>query len=219
MKKPLYTPIAIAICAIAAFIGVGMADGAHQLPKVEPEVEYLIMTTDEVETYFTKEHEIIQATLAGVEEEKSSPEWLRDIPLSEDLQEFLYEQTQLYDLDYDIVLGLIYTESTFRTDIISRTNDYGLMQINKSNQKWANELAGRKLNLLDAKDNIVAGTLILNYYRNSWLGQVPEEKLWQYALNSYNMGIGGYKKAGCPSRSYDRKIIAKAYEIKNTMPQ
>ena len=219
LKKPLYTSIVVAIILMGTTIGVGMADGNRQLQKTEPEVKYLVMTEIEVEKYLMEKHEIEQATSLKVVEEESQPVWLRDVPLSEDIQEFLYNKTQEYCIDYDLILGLIWKESTFRINVISKTNDYGLMQINKSNQKWVNEMAGRKLNLLNAEDNIVAGLLILNSYKQSWIGKVEESKLMQYTLNSYNMGRAGYVRAGCPSRNYDRSIVAKAIEIKNQVNQ
>lgn len=150
------------------------------------------------------------------QEKDTKPEWFRDVPLNEKIQKYMYEKCQEFDFDYDVLLALAWKESHYQTRLVSSTNDIGLLQINKNNQKWVNQMAGRELNLYDPYDNIFASLLILDSYRSEWIKQgIPEDKLMQYTLNSYNMGVTGYKRAGYPSRSYDRDIQRKADEIKN----
>lgn len=50
-----------------------------------------------------------------------------EVGLDEELQEFIYCLSYGYNIDYAFVMGLIQTESSFDSDTVSSTNDYGLM--------------------------------------------------------------------------------------------
>lgn len=113
---------------------------------------------------------------------------LYDIPLSEELQEYTYETCEKYLVGnyYDLVLAVMWQESTFDASTISKTNDYGLMQINKVNHKWLRE----KLSItdfLDPQQNIEAGVFMLSSY-------LLKYENVNRALMSYNMGEGGARK-------------------------
>lgn len=144
--------------------------------------------------------------------------WLRDVPLSKDIQKFLYDRCNMHGLDYDMMLGLIKAESTFNPKNISRTNDYGLMQVNRNNNKWLNGLAGRKLNMLDPKDNIIAGTFEIASYRNRLAKEgLKGDYLDRGMLLSYNRGMTGWKRIGRKTHiAYDNKIIKYQKEIAST---
>ena len=55
------------------------------------------------------------------------------IPLSHSLQDFIYEICADEGVPVTLVLAMIETESGFNPEIISSTNDYGLLQINHRN--------------------------------------------------------------------------------------
>lgn len=142
--------------------------------------------------------------------------WQRNISLDEQYQKYTWEWCQMLDLNYDLMLALMYHESRFDVNAYSRTNDIGLMQINKNNKEWVNQLFNRKADLYDPWDNIVAGLLIYKHYQGYWAERgFTGAILNQYALNSYNMGITGYGKVNYVSRSYDRRIQDTAKEFKS----
>lgn len=149
--------------------------------------------------------------IAAVELEQK---WKRDITLDESYQKYTWEWCQMLGLDYDLILALMYHESRFDVNAYSRTNDIGLMQVNQGNKQWVNELAKRKIDLWEPYDNILAGLLIYKHYEDYWINKGIEEDLFKYALNSYNMGIGGFTSAGYPiNRSYSRNILSTMEEI------
>ena len=127
-----------------------------------------------------------------------------NIPLADDLQLYTYNLCEEYDitLHYPLVLAVMGHESRYDEKVISRTNDYGLMQINKVNHNWLCE----KLSItdfLDAKQNIHAGVYMLSTYLNKY-DTVNE------ALMAYNMGEGGARKqwaAGSYSTAYTTKVL------------
>lgn len=142
-------------------------------------------------------------------------QWRRDLPLDEIYQQYIYDKSVEYGLEYELLLAIAFHESNFDTSTTNTTNsngtnDYGLFQVNSGNLKWVNDLSGQKLDVRNnTYDNIIGGIVIFNYYYSYWKSEGLEgDKLDQYALNSYNAGIAGYKKMGYVSRKYDRAIRA-----------
>jgi len=68
----------------------------------------------------------------GTEADKpAAPEvWRADVPLSAELQAALLAICEEAGVDPLLALGLIETESNFVTDAVSKTEDYGLCQLN-----------------------------------------------------------------------------------------
>lgn len=56
--------------------------------------------------------------------------WREDVPLSAELQNVLLEACDEAGIDPTIMLGLIWTESRFEVDAVSKSGDYGLCQLN-----------------------------------------------------------------------------------------
>lgn len=125
-----------------------------------------------------------------------------DKPMEVEYQEFLYLMAEKYDLDFYLLVSLIETESDFRADLISETNDYGLMQINKMNHEWLSNKLGIT-DFLDPYQNMKAGCYVLSKLMDSCDGNVTK------ALMSYNMG---YEEAdtlwknGIYSTKYSDKV-------------
>ncbi|MGC2941102.1 MULTISPECIES: LysM peptidoglycan-binding domain-containing protein [unclassified Brevibacterium] len=69
-------------------------------------------------------------------------------------------------------------ESGFQHTTVSAGNAIGIMQVTPRSGRWASDIVGRGLDLLDIADNIVAGTVILG-----WLIETAE---------SENEAIAGY---------------------------
>lgn len=106
-----------------------------------------------------------------------------DVPMDEDLQEFTFYLSAAYEMDFTFVMALIQKESSYNPDVISRTNDYGLMQINIINHPYLKEQL-EITNFLDPYDNIRAGMFILRKLFEKY--ETPEK-----VLMAYNMGEGG----------------------------
>lgn len=133
-----------------------------------------------------------------------------EVELDEDLQEFIYCLSYGYNIDYAFVMGLIQTESTFNPNVVSSTNDHGLMQINKVNHGWLQEKLGIT-DLLDPYQNARSGIYIL---RNLFEKYEEPEKV----LMAYNMGENGAKKLwdkGVYETNYTRKTMTHISEIQN----
>ena len=135
-----------------------------------------------------------------------------DIPLSKELQLYTYTRCVDYGIPehYELVLAMMWQESNYTPDIVSATDDYGIMQINACNHEWLSDLLGTT-NFLDVYQNIDAGTYIIS---KMLLKYGDEHK----ALMAYNMGENGAAlnwDAGIYTSSYSRGIIAKREAIKS----
>lgn len=124
-----------------------------------------------------------------------------DIDFDYELQEYVQDICNEYGIDHKLVLALIGCESSYQIDAISKTNDYGLMQINKCNFKHIKEQFG-ELDFLSAKDNILAGvymlSLVKDYAKNN-----------NELLMCYNLGVNGAKAKwakGIYSNTYTEKV-------------
>jgi len=136
-----------------------------------------------------------------------------NVKLSESLQVVTFETCVGYDIEdyYTLVLALMWVESRYDASAISRTNDYGLMQINKSNHGWLSEDLGIS-DFLDADQNIKAGVYMLSNYLLKY------EDVHK-SLMAYNMGAQGASKhwnRGVYTSAYSRKVVAAWDELKKT---
>lgn len=143
---------------------------------------------------------------AGQEEQKIS---LYDLDfvsdertLDKELQATMIEMCEKYDVPFALVLAVAEQESRFNPSTISRTRDYGIMQINKVNHKWLRNMG---IEPLDRKGNVEAGVLMLSNALKS-CNTVNE------ALMIYNCGAGGAKrlwKKGVYSTKYSRETMGR----------
>lgn len=133
-----------------------------------------------------------------------------DIPLSKDLQLYTYNKCVEYGVPehYELVLAMMWQESNYTADLISSTDDYGIMQINSCNHSWLVDLLG-PTNFLDASDNINAGVYVIS---KLLIKYGDEHK----ALMAYNMGEHGASlnwQAGNYTSNYSRGVVAKREAI------
>ena len=137
-----------------------------------------------------------------------------DIPLSRELQEYTFRLCEENGLDYEMVLALMDQESDYREKVISKTNDYGIMQINEINHEWLKEELGID-DFLEAKQNIRAGIRILAELTAKY--EDPH-----LVLMAYNCGESGAKrlwKQGKTTSEYSRSIMARAEELRKEAEQ
>lgn len=125
-----------------------------------------------------------------------------DVPLNEDLQEFIFYLSTGYNIDFTFAMALMQRESGFQADVISATDDYGLMQINSCNHDYLKETIGVS-DFLDPYSNIRSGMFILRKLFEKY--EEPEK-----VLMAYNMGEGGASKLwerGIYETNYSKSIL------------
>lgn len=128
------------------------------------------------------------------------------IPLSDELQEYTQTLCRIYEVDYKLALAVMSVESDFRPNLISRTNDYGIMQINKVNHKRLKGALGIT-DFLDPYQNILAGVAMLSELNGYSTTQ---------ALMIYNCGASGAKnlwEKGIKKTAYTDKVQARMEKL------
>lgn len=111
-----------------------------------------------------------------------------DVPLTAELQETVWDACQEHNVEYELVLGLIEVESTFRTDAVSYVGCYGLMQLNP--QYFPSDLS--------PVENIQYGVAFLAEKLDQYTGDIGA------ALTAYNAGHD------TGNREYAEKVMAAA---------
>ena len=133
-----------------------------------------------------------------------------DISLSEDIQKYAYNKCQESGIDYSIFLGLMRKESSFNPEAVSKTNDYGLCQINKGNHNWMREVFGSDWDPMNPYDSIDASIFMLSEYTKDY-----NCDNYHVLLMNYNMGHGNAVEcfnSGIYSSKYSRAIMDYAKE-------
>lgn len=139
-----------------------------------------------------------------------------EIPLSTELQQYTYDTCRYYGIEdyYILVLAMMWQESDYNPNLISSTDDYGLMQINVCNHDTLRELLGI-VDFLDPEDSIEAGVYTISVLLHKY--EEPNK-----ALMAYNMGPGGAAaqwRRGNYTSTYSTEILAKAELIKSNSYQ
>jgi len=136
-----------------------------------------------------------------------------NIPLTVDEQYFIYNESIKRNMSFELILSMIKLESNFKKNLVSETNDYGIMQIHKKYADWYAELGElENYNIFSFEDNVIMGISGIAFYCDFYRDKgMSEELVFYYGLNSYNMGIYGYKQHVSNnsniSRAYDRRIL------------
>jgi LysM repeat protein len=83
------------------------------------------------------------------------------VPTKAQMQAKIVATARQMGVDPSLAQAIAFQESGFKHTVVSPANAIGVMQVIPSSGEWASQLVGRKLNLLDPDDNVVAGVAIL----------------------------------------------------------
>lgn len=97
------------------------------IPIINEQNQDLLVPQFLAESIIIKEKEVL---VDLIEEENNTIMYYReDVPLSLDLQQIVYSSCEEYNVDYNLVFGLIQCESNFDENAKSSVGCYGLMQL------------------------------------------------------------------------------------------
>lgn len=83
------------------------------------------------------------------------------VPSTAEMQALVRSTARDLGVDPALAQAIAYQESGFNQAAVSPANAIGTMQVIPSSGDWASDMVGRDLNLLDPRDNVVAGVAIL----------------------------------------------------------
>ncbi len=132
----------------------------------------------------------------------------------------VYEESQLYKLDYRLVLAVMKVESNFRNDAISRAGARGLLQIRPSLAKFISKDAGIRYDgakcLYEPDKNIRLGVHHLS-------NLMEDFKNVSHALHAYNMGAkkskGKLSKNIEPTNRFVRLVLREYNRNVENLPE
>ena len=177
---------------------INVDESNAEISEEEPEVTHNEPElTEATETKSSKVHDEYRR------HEVSSEFILYDLPLSDELQRYTFDKSLERGLNYEMLLAIMFRESTFRDGVVSRTNDYGLMQVNRGNHRWLSESLGIT-DFLDPKQNIDAGTFHLKGIVDNGFDDIHQ------ILMVYNLGGNKARElwlAGIRTSAYSRSVV------------
>ena len=193
---PKYTPV-------TADTGIESKDGEESKPTQEAETEIPQILAEEPNISSEDNLKSYQQSLSATVTSLMAPAHY-DIPLSDEMQDYIYSVCAGSGIaeHYELILALMYCESGYRSGVISKTSDYGLMQINQCNHAWLRRELG-VTDFLDPYQNVIAGVYII--------APLLLESDAHKALMAYNEGFVAAKRRwddGVTSTAYSRAVIA-----------
>lgn len=135
-----------------------------------------------------------------------------NVPMNEDLQEFIFYLSVGYNIDFTLVMAMIQQESSFQADVISTSNDYGLMQINEMNHPYLTEQLGIT-DFTEPHNNIRSGMFILRKLFEKY--ETPEKVLMAYNMGEYGASI--LWDQGIFESNYSRKVLEYQQQFKEQL--
>ncbi|MCY1675147.1 LysM peptidoglycan-binding domain-containing protein [Pseudarthrobacter sp. SL88] len=131
------------------------------------------------------------------------------VPSRAEMQNIVADTARRMGVEPSLALAFAYQESGFNQRAVSPANAIGTMQVIPSSGKWASDLVGRKLNLLDPYDNATAGvaiirqllatskdrdTAIAGYYQGQYsvskYGMYDDTKAYVAAIKAHQKNFG-----------------------------
>lgn len=212
------TVVGCAVISAALLWGIPLNSVGEGIPKPESSLENVTVEPSAITTLAS--HPVISHTSTEKEEslepeaqepELSADEFIPyDVPLDTELQKYISELCIQNDVPMELILAMIDHESSYRADVVSKTNDYGLMQINRCNHEWLQEELGIS-DYLNPKENVRAGIYIIKLH----LDKFGDTSM---ALMAYNLGENGAArlwKKGRYETDYSKTIMKIAECIKS----
>lgn len=169
-----------------------------------------LFITTEPESYLQEiPCEAQDSPLILIQEDIAMEVFYFDVPLDEDIQDYIRELASEEDLPVELILAIIGAESNYDPCAVSKTGDYGLMQINAINHEWLREDYGIT-DIMDPYQNIKGGVMILSKYRS--LFDTLEE-----TVIAYNRGPTGARRLlaeGVESTEYSERVMTRYDQLK-----
>jgi LysM repeat protein len=125
----------------------------------------------------------------------------RAVPGPEVTRRIITRVATRYGVDPALALAVGFQESSWNQRQVSPANAVGVMQVVPSSGRWASELVGRRLDLLDVEDNITAGVVILRS-----LLRTADSR--EQAIAGYYQGLWSVRSRGmfADTKTYVRRI-------------
>jgi LysM repeat protein len=127
----------------------------------------------------------------------------RAVPSREGMRDLIASTARRHGVDPSLALAISWQESGWNMRRVSVANAIGAMQVIPASGDWASDIIGRRLDLLDPKDNATAGVVLLEV-----LTRVTGDT--RTAVAAYYQGLSSVRKNGmfADTKQYVANIMA-----------
>ncbi len=132
----------------------------------------------------------------------------RSVPSRTQAKALIVRTARRYGLDPKLALAIGYQESGWNQRAVSPANAVGIMQVIPAGGQWASDLVGRRLDLLDAKDNVTAGVVMLRTLERM-TGRTD------HAIAAYYQGLGALRSHGMYGET--KRYVANVKALRSRM--
>lgn len=189
----------VIIGIVLVIFALGTLFGYHLTSHTPPQTTNADVEAASPTQQRTTTPKVIEVSSTATEKE-IKPIGVPGVSLDYDLQKAMYEYCQKYEVPFALALAVAEKESNFNPDAVSKTDDHGIMQINRCNFEY---LRNKGIDPLTYEGNIEAGIMLLGEN----LTLYSDEEL---AVMAYNCGRTGAKRlwdAGTYSTAYSRAVM------------
>lgn len=130
-----------------------------------------------------------------------------DMPSKKEMQRLVAQVAREMGVSPALAQAVAFQESGFKMSAVSPANAVGVMQVIPSAGAWASQLVGRQLDLLNPRDNVVAGVAILK----ALIRTSPDLST---AIASYYQGQTSVRKNGMYNDT--RRYVASVQTLMST---
>ncbi|MFW5470109.1 lytic transglycosylase [Knoellia sp. CPCC 206435] len=113
----------------------------------------------------------------------------RQVPTRSQTKAMIIRTARRHGVDPRLALAIGMQESGWNQRAVSVANAVGIMQVIPSGGEWASSLIGRRLDLLNAQDNVTAGVVMLRALTRA----APSEDI---AIAGYYQGLSSVQSRG-----------------------
>jgi LysM repeat protein len=126
----------------------------------------------------------------------------RPVPSRHQVRRMIVRTARTFRVDPNLALAISWQESGWNQRKVSVANAIGAMQVIPSSGRWASDMVGRRLNLLETEDNIVAGVAVLRALTRSTSAE--------RAVAGYYQGLASVNRNGmyADTRRYVANVMA-----------
>lgn len=127
----------------------------------------------------------------------------RPAPSRSQAKSMIERTARRYGVNPKLALGIAWQESGWNQRAVSSCNAIGIMQVMPQSGTWASDMAGHRLNIMVAQDNVTAGVAILRYLTSN-------ASSLDQAIGGYYQGLGAMRAHGpySDTKAYIRNVRA-----------
>ena len=130
----------------------------------------------------------------------------RSMPSRSEMRRIIRDAARRNGVSPSLALAVAYQESGFNPRVVSVANAIGAMQVIPATGEWASSIVGRRLDLLNPRDNALAGVILLRVLTRT-------ASSTEHAVAGYYQGLASVRRNGMYSDT--RRYVANVMSLRS----